>query len=131
MISPARRRIVFNAIKNAILKGQEVEYWTLRVYDQQAAGVLTDEQVAELEALIEAHYNPPVSASDPAESEQADEPEEVSTEPESEPSEAPEQAETDLSAMTKAELLEYAQEHGVEVYESWTKAEIIAAIEAA
>ena len=37
----------------------------------------------------------------------------------------------DLSSMTKAELLAYAQEHGVEAYESWTKAEIIAAIEAA
>lgn len=35
----------------------------------------------------------------------------------------------DLSSMTKAELLAYAQEYGVEAYESWTKAEIIAAIE--
>ncbi len=60
MISPARRRIVFNAIKNAILKGQEVEYWALRMYEQQEAGVLTDEQVAELEVLIDEYYNPPV-----------------------------------------------------------------------
>ena len=37
----------------------------------------------------------------------------------------------DLSSMTKSELLAYAQEHGVEAYESWTKAEIIAAIEGA
>lgn len=36
----------------------------------------------------------------------------------------------DLSAMTKAELLSLASERGVEAYESWTKAEIIAAIEA-
>jgi len=60
MISPARRRIVFNAIKNAILKGSEVEYWALRMYEQQEAGVLTDEQVAELEVLIDEYYNPPI-----------------------------------------------------------------------
>lgn len=37
----------------------------------------------------------------------------------------------DLEGMTKAELIEYAQSIGVEVRESWTKAEIIAAIEGA
>ena len=56
MVSAARRRIVFNAIKSAILKGQEVEYWALRMYEQQEAGVLTDAQVAELEELLEAYY---------------------------------------------------------------------------
>ena len=58
MVSPARRRIVFNSIKSAILKGQEVEYWAMRMYDQLDAGVLTDEQVAELEELIEQYYGP-------------------------------------------------------------------------
>ena len=57
MVSAARRRIVFNAIKSAILKGQEVEYWALRMYEQQEAGVLTDAQVAELEELLEASYS--------------------------------------------------------------------------
>jgi hypothetical protein len=56
MVSPSRRRIVFNAIKSAILKGQEIEYWTMRMYDQLDAGVLTDAQIAELEKLIEEHY---------------------------------------------------------------------------
>ena len=37
--------------------------------------------------------------------------------------------EPDLEGMTKAELIEYAESIGVEVRESWTKAEIIAAIE--
>lgn len=59
MVSAARRRIVFNAIKSAILKGQEVEYWALRMYEQQEAGVLTDAQVAELEELLEAYYAEP------------------------------------------------------------------------
>lgn len=58
MVSPARRRIVFNSIRSAILKGQEVEYWVMKMYEQLDAGVLTDEQVAELEELIEQYYGP-------------------------------------------------------------------------
>ena len=57
MISEARRRIVYRSIRSAILKGQEVEYWTMKMYDQLEAGVLTDEQVAELEILIEQYYD--------------------------------------------------------------------------
>ncbi len=56
MISEARRRIVFKTIRSAILKGQEVEYWTMKMYEQLEAGVLTDDQVAELEVLIEEYY---------------------------------------------------------------------------
>lgn len=37
----------------------------------------------------------------------------------------------DLSTMTKAELLDYAAAHGVTASASWTKAEIIEAIEGA
>ena len=59
MVSAARRRIVFNAIKAAILKGQEVEFWALKMYEQQEAGVLTDEQVAILEELLDAYYAEP------------------------------------------------------------------------
>lgn len=58
MVSPARRRIVFNAIRSAIIKGNEIEYWTMRMYEQLDSGVLTDAQVAELEKLIEEHYVP-------------------------------------------------------------------------
>ena len=58
MVSPARRRIVYNSIRSAILKGQEVEYWVMKMDDQLDAGVLTDEQVAELEELIEQYYGP-------------------------------------------------------------------------
>ena len=58
MVSPARRRIVFNSIRSAILKGQEVEYWAMKMYEQLDAGVLTDAQVAELEELIEQYYVP-------------------------------------------------------------------------
>lgn len=84
----------------------EKSWWTLATLEALVEkGKLTQEQVAEITC--------------------------TSTEAESEPSETPEQAETDLSAMAKAELLAYAQERGIEAYESWTKAEIIAAIESA
>ena len=73
MVSAARRRIVFNSIKNAILKGVEVEYWAMRMYEQLDAGVLTDAQVAELEVLIEEYYD------------------RLEPEPEPEPEEAPEE----------------------------------------
>ena len=64
------------------------------------------------------------------------EPAQESTEAESTSESASESSESaseskPLEDMTKAELLAYAQERGVEVFESWTKAEIIAAIEAA
>ena len=97
MISPARRRIVYNAIKNAILKGQEVEYWALRMYDQLEAGVLTDEQVAELEVLVDEYYiaelevltdeyyNPPEPEPEPIAYVDESEPEETSTVADSEP----------------------------------------------
>lgn len=56
MVSPARNRITYNAIKAAILKEESVEYWALRMYDQLDAGVLYDYQVSELEELIEDYY---------------------------------------------------------------------------
>ena len=75
MVSNARRRIVYKAIRAAILKGTEIEYWALRMYDQQAAGVLTDAQVAELEELIEAYYDEeePQDPADEQTDEQGDE----------------------------------------------------------
>lgn len=57
MISSARRRIVFRSIKSALLKGLEVEYWSMRMYEQLEAGVLTSEQVEELEGIVEAYYD--------------------------------------------------------------------------
>ena len=91
MISPARRRIVYNAIKNAILKGQEVEYWAMKMYDQLDAGVLTDEQVAELEILIDEYYNPP----EPLVGVDESEPAQVSTDSESEPESASDEPENE------------------------------------
>lgn len=57
MVSPARNRITYNAIKAAILREENVEYWALRMYDQLDAGILYDYQVEELEKLIDDYYN--------------------------------------------------------------------------
>lgn len=88
-------------------------------------GKLTQEQVNE---IIGVDDNTPPEA---PESVVAAEPEQVSTEAGNDAENAPESAEEPLEDMTKAELLSLASERGVEAYDSWTKAEIIAAIEAA
>ena len=56
MVSPARNRITYNAIRAAILREENVEYWTLRMYDQLDAGILYDSQVEELEKLLDEYY---------------------------------------------------------------------------
>lgn len=82
-------------------------------------GKLTGAQVAEITAVMpdEAAETPEQEA--PESAEDAEEPApETSTPP-------------DYEAMTKHDLFEWAEAHGITVYESWTKAEIVAAIQAA
>lgn len=57
MISQARRTIVFRSIRSALLKGQEVEYWMIKAYEQLDAGVLTSAQVAELEEIAMRYFD--------------------------------------------------------------------------
>ena len=58
------------------------------------------------------------------------EPVEPETEPDAqEDEEIPSESPTELESMTKTQLIEYANEHGVDVSSSMTKAEIISAIE--
>ena len=100
-----------------------------RVVTWRNADYITDEQVDEIANVIQ-------EPSESADSVDEAEPAQGSTEAESASESASESSESaseskPLEDMTKAELLAYAEERGVEVYESWTKAEIIAAIEAA
>ena len=95
-----------------------------RVVNWRNADYITDEQVDEIANVIP-------EPSEDVESVDSAEPEQVSTEAENDAESTPESAEKPLEDMTKAELLAYAQERGVETSESWTKAEIIAAIGAA
>lgn len=77
MVSESRKRIVFRSIKSALKKGSEVEYWAMRMYEQQAAGVLDDAQIAELEEIVEAYYDAQERAamwSEPVELEDAEQP---------------------------------------------------------
>lgn len=56
MVSAARRRVVYRALKNAIsdnLYKDELEYWIVKVSDQHGMEVLSDEQAEELYALAE------------------------------------------------------------------------------
>ena len=57
MISQARRTIVFRSIRSALLKGQEIEYWLIRMYEQLDSGVLTSAQVAELEEIALRYFD--------------------------------------------------------------------------
>jgi hypothetical protein len=100
-----------------------------RVVTWRNADYITDEQVDEIANVIQEPQEP-VEGVDEAEPAQESTDAENASESASESSESASESKP-LEDMTKAELLEYAQEHGVEVYESWTKAEIIAAIEAA
>lgn len=87
------------------------------------ANYITEQQVDEIAAAMP---DEPESVDDSELSTETDESVEEGAEM---PTEAPENASQDFSSMTKAELLEYCEAHGIEAYESWTKAEIIAAIE--
>lgn len=57
MISQARRTIVFRSIRSALLKGQEIEYWLIRMYEQLDSGALTSSQVAELEEIALRYFD--------------------------------------------------------------------------
>ena len=78
MISQARRTIVFRSIRSALLKGQEVEYWMIKAYEQLDSGVLTSAQVAELEEIAMRYFD----EQDEAEAEAEDPMPEESTEAE-------------------------------------------------
>ena len=56
MVSAARRRVVYRVLKNAISDNRyrdELDYWVIKVSDQQAQGVISEEQAEELYALAE------------------------------------------------------------------------------
>ena len=88
MVSAARRRIVYRALKSAINRsiannGEDIEYWIVKVSDQYEAGVLTFDQMDELIKLGEPYLpqdeeeepEPEVVEETPAEPETPIEPE--------------------------------------------------------
>ena len=63
----ARERIIYRTIRSAIMKGQDVEYWAVKMYEQADAGNLSDAHLAELEGLLEAYYDAQDAADEPTE----------------------------------------------------------------
>ena len=113
LVRVAKRVLTNNPTNETMLETAD------RVVTWRNADYISDEQVDEIASVIQ-------EPSEGAESVDEAEPAQESTDAEN----APESAEKPLEDMTKAELLAYAQERGVEAYESWTKAEIIAALQA-
>jgi len=121
LVRVSKRVLTHNPTNDELLQTAD------RVILWRNADYITDAQVEEIAAVM------------PEESEESSEPTpepepESESEPESvdEPEPAPETSTTpDYEAMTKHDLFEWAEAHGITVYESWTKAEIVAAIQAA
>ena len=70
MVSAARRRVVYRVLKNAISDNRyrdELDYWVIKVSDQQAQGVISEEQAEELYALAESRMPEPEVEETPAE----------------------------------------------------------------
>lgn len=63
----ARERIIYRTIRSAVMKGQDVEYWAVKMYEQADAGNLSDAHLAELEGLLEAYYDAQDAADGPTE----------------------------------------------------------------
>lgn len=56
-MNQARRRLTVRAIERAITRGDNVDWWVIKAYDQLDAGVITDDDIAEIEALANAYYD--------------------------------------------------------------------------
>ena len=123
LVRVAKRVLANNPTNDQMLETAD------RVVTWRNADYITDAQVDEIASVIQEPSEAPESV-DEAEPAQESTEAESTSESASESSESASESKP-LEDMTKAELLAYAQERGVEVYESWTKAEIIAAIEAA
>ena len=74
MVSAARRRVVYRALKNIIsdnIYKDELGYWIVKVSDQHGMEVLSDEQAEELYALAESKM--PKDEDEPEETEPTEE----------------------------------------------------------
>lgn len=111
LVRVSKRVLTHNPTNDELLQTAD------RVILWRNADYITDAQVEEIAAVM------------PEEVAESPEPE---PEPESVDEPAPETSTApDYEAMTKHDLFEWAEAHGITVYESWTKAEIVAAIQAA
>ena len=55
--SKARHDLTLRSIKREITAGRDVAYWLYKAYSHLDNGLLTEEDIAEVEALAQAYYD--------------------------------------------------------------------------
>ena len=68
--SKARHDLTLHSIKREIAAGRDVAYWLDKAYNHLDSGLLTEDDIAEIEALAQAYYDALDAASAPAEEEE-------------------------------------------------------------
>lgn len=68
--SKARHDLTLRSIKREIAAGRDVAYWLDKAYTHLDSGLLTEDDIAEIEALAQAYYDALDAASVPAEEEE-------------------------------------------------------------
>ena len=68
--SKARHDLTLRSIKREIAAGRDVAYWLDKAYTHLDSGLLTEDDIAEIEALAQAYYDALDAESAPAEEEE-------------------------------------------------------------
>lgn len=68
--SKTRHDLTLRSIKREIAAGRDVAYWLDKAYTHLDSGLLTEGDIAEIEALAQAYYDALDAASAPAEEEE-------------------------------------------------------------
>ena len=68
--SKARHDLTLRSIKREIAAGRDVAYWLDKAYPHLDSGLLTEDDIAEVEQLAQAYYDALDAASAPAEEEE-------------------------------------------------------------
>ena len=68
--SKARHDLTLRSINREIAAGRDVAYWLDKAYTHLDSGLLTEGDIAEIEALAQAYYDALDAASAPAEEEE-------------------------------------------------------------
>ena len=68
--SKARHDLTLRSIKREISAGRDVAYWLDKAYSHLDSGLLTEDDIAEVEQLAQAYYDALDAASAPAEEEE-------------------------------------------------------------
>ena len=55
--SKARHDLILRSIKREIAAGRDVAYWLDKAYTRLDSGLLTEDDIAEIEALAQAYYD--------------------------------------------------------------------------